>query len=90
MSDSTKAIFNFKDLSYLRTALDHYVKHLAAIEEGAEGVSVDDFSDMQDDIEYLQRLRHMLDRQLAAIKNGGAKRERPIRLVSNRAEDDPA
>lgn len=90
MSDSTKAAFNFKDLSYLRVALDHYVTHLAAIEEGAEGVSEDDFADMQDDIEYLQRLRRILDGQLAAIKNGGAKPESSIRLVSSRTEDDPA
>lgn len=90
MSDSTKAIFNFKDLSYLRVAVDHYVKHLAGVEEGAEGMSEDDFSDMQDDIEYLQRLQHILDGQLAEIKNGGSKRESSIRLVSNRVEDDPA
>lgn len=89
MTDTTKSIFNFKDLSYLRVAVDRYITQLDEIEEGSAGVSDDDFSDIQDDVEYLRRLQHMIEEQIKNIQGSGATRGTKIRLVSDRAEDDP-
>jgi hypothetical protein len=62
-------MFNYKDFTYLRVAVLSHIDKLSAINEDDPGVTDDNFSDIQDDIQYLRRLRDMIDREIATIQS---------------------
>ncbi len=66
----------YKDKSYIRAALDFYMKHLQKYNEDDEGVSEELFSEMQDDIVYLDKILYEFEQEMAedkALAGEGAK-----------------
>ena len=54
--------FNYKDLTYIRSALQGYEAQLAALQ--IEDCSEDDFAEAQDDIQYISRLIALTNREI--------------------------
>jgi hypothetical protein len=54
--------FNYKDLTYIRSALQSYEAQLAALQ--TEDCSEDDFTEAQDDIQYISRLIALTTREI--------------------------
>ncbi|WP_338847957.1 hypothetical protein V8J88_04090 [Massilia sp. W12] len=81
-------MFNYKDLTYIRVALLSHIDKLSAIEEDDPGVGEDGFSDIQDDIEYLQRLSDIVDHEIAAIKAQAVQQGARLTVVANNPPSD--
>lgn len=62
-------MFNYKDFTYLRVAVLSHLDKLASINEDDSGVGEDRFAEIQDDIQYLGRLRDIIDREIATIQS---------------------
>ena len=62
-------MFNYKDYTYLRMAIVDNIERLSSIEEDHPGVGADRFSEIQDDIQYLNRLQQMVEREIATLQS---------------------
>lgn len=62
--------FSYKDLTYIRAAIQAYEASLSSVSED-ECSSADEFSEMQDDILYLDRLLALVNREIAGFEDGG-------------------
>jgi hypothetical protein len=61
--------FNYKDLTYIRAALQSYEAELSNIKEDECGE--EEFSEAQDDIMYLSRLIALTNRQIEDWESKG-------------------
>ena len=61
-------MFNYKDLTYLRVAILGYIQKLSSVQENDAGVGEDRFADIQDDVQYLERLRDIVEREISAVR----------------------
>jgi hypothetical protein len=61
--------FNYKDLTYIRVALESYEASLLAIEE--DECDGDEFSDIQDDILYVSRLLALTNNDIKEWEESG-------------------
>jgi len=61
--------FTYKDLTYIRAALQVYESKLEKIEY--EDCNDDEFSEIQNDIQYLQRLMAVTEDEIKKIEGGG-------------------
>lgn len=61
-------MFNYKDYTYLRVAILSYLENLSSIEEDGPGVGEDRFAEIQDDIQYLKRLKDLVDREIDVVQ----------------------
>lgn len=61
--------FNYKDLTYIRAALQNYEAALMATEE--DECSDDEFSEIQDDIMYIGRLIALTEKEIEAWESSG-------------------
>lgn len=62
-------MFNYKDFTYIRVAILDYIEKLSSLEEDDPSIGEDRFSEIQDDIQYLMRLRDLVDQEIAVIKS---------------------
>jgi hypothetical protein len=62
-------VFNYKDFTYLRVAVLSHLDKLSSINEDDSGVGDERFAEIQDDIQYLVRLRDLIDREIAIIQS---------------------
>lgn len=62
-------MFNYKDFTYIRVAILDYIEKLSSFEEDDPSIGEDRFSEIQDDIQYLMRLRDLVDQEIAVIKS---------------------
>lgn len=61
--------FNYKDLTYIRAALQAYEAKLVDVSE--DDCDEIEFSEIQDDIMYLSRLLALTEREIQAWENKG-------------------
>jgi len=61
--------FNYKDLTYIRAALQSYESELSNIKE--DECDEEEFSEPQEDIMYLSRLIALTDRQIEDWESKG-------------------
>ncbi|MDF3012243.1 MAG: hypothetical protein K0Q78_447 [Cellvibrio sp.] len=61
--------FNYKDLTYIRAAVQAYEAQLMNVNE--EECEEDEFSEIQDDIQYLSRLLALTEHEIKTMENQG-------------------
>lgn len=61
--------YTYKDLTYIRTALQVYEAKLVKVEY--DECEDDEFSEIQDDIQYLQRLLAVTDEEIKTLEDSG-------------------
>ena len=61
--------FNYKDLTYIRAALQNYEGELCKVKESE--CEEDKFSEIQDDIMYLSRLIALTNREIDDFESAG-------------------
>ena len=61
--------YNYKDLTYIRAALQAYEGTLMNVSEN--DCDEDEFSEIQEDIQYLSRLLALTEREIEAWENKG-------------------
>ncbi|WP_353302788.1 hypothetical protein [Sessilibacter corallicola] len=61
--------YTYKDLTYIRTALQVYEAKLVTVEY--DDCEDNEFSEIQDDIQYLQRLLALTDKEIKTLENSG-------------------
>lgn len=61
--------FNYKDLTYIRAALQAYEGQLLNVNES--DCEEDEFSEIQDDIQYLSRLLALTNKEIQQLENQG-------------------
>lgn len=61
--------YNYKDLTYIRVALQVYEGKLTELNEG--DCPEDEFSEVQEDIQYLSRLLALTERLIDEAENNG-------------------
>ena len=61
--------FSYKDLTYIRAALQAYEGQLMNIEES--DCEEDEFSEIQDDIQYISRLIALTKHEISIMENQG-------------------
>ncbi|GLS26074.1 hypothetical protein [Marinibactrum halimedae] len=62
--------FSYKDLTYIRAAIQAYEGTLTSVSE-EECDDEDEFSEIQDDILYLNRLLALVNREIEESENSG-------------------
>lgn len=83
--------FSYRDLHYVRNALQVYISHLESYDVGDSDLSEDEFSEMQDDIMLMHNLLDEVEHELKQLKAnapGGPKLEtKPdLRLVPDKED----
>lgn len=78
-------MFNYKDYTYLRVAILSHLDKLSSIEEDDPGVGEDRFAEIQDDIQYLGRLRDIVSREIENVQASNAQAS----ILSVVPKDDP-
>ena len=58
----------YKDKSYIRISLDFYLKHLKKYNKDDDGMTEDEFSEIQDDIVYLDKVLYEFEQEMATEK----------------------
>ncbi len=81
-------MFNYKDYTYLRVAILNYLEKLSSIDEDEPGVGEDSFAEVQDDIQYLKRLRDIVDREIAAAQSPPKAQAAKLSIVPNDVQSD--
>ena len=61
-------ILNYKDYTYIKMAILAYIEKLSSINEDEQGIDEERFSEIQDDIQYLGRLRGMVEREIESSR----------------------
>lgn len=61
--------FNYKDLTYIRAALQSYEANLSEIKE--QDCSEDEFSEIQDDVMYIGRLIALTNHEIKEWESKG-------------------
>lgn len=61
--------YNYKDLTYIRAALQNYEASLCSVKESE--FEEDEFSEMQDDMMYVSRLIALTEREITAWESKG-------------------
>lgn len=62
--------FNYKDLTYIRAALQAYEGHLMNLNE--DDCEEDEFSEIQDDIQYIGRLLALTKNEIKELESQGS------------------
>ena len=81
-------MFNYKDHTYLRVAILNYLERLSSIEEDEPGVGEDRFAEIQDDIQYLRRLRDIVEREIATMQLSSKPEATKLSVVPNDRQSD--
>jgi hypothetical protein len=61
--------FNYKDLTYIRAALQVYENQLINVSQ--DDCDEDGFSEIQDDIQYVSRLLALTENEIKRLENFG-------------------
>lgn len=61
--------YTYKDLTFIRAALQVYETKLLNV--NFEDCEEDEYSEIQDDIQYLQRLLAVTEEEIKALEGGG-------------------
>ncbi len=79
-------MFNYKDLTYLRLATMAYIEKLSLIEEDDLKEGGDHFAEIQDDLQYLSRLRDEIEREIAISRSSSKAQKANLSIVSSKEE----
>ncbi|OZG71126.1 hypothetical protein BTA51_22370 [Hahella sp. CCB-MM4] len=61
--------FSYKDLTYIRAALQNYEVSLSEVSE--DECEEDEFSEIQDDIQYIERLLGLIEHKIKEYDSSG-------------------
>lgn len=68
MEKNGRIILNYKDYTYIKMAILSYIEKLSSINEDEQGIDEERFAEIQDDIQYLGRLRDMVEREIESSR----------------------
>lgn len=68
-SQNESIVFNYKDYTYMRMAILACIEKLSLIDEGDTEVAEERFAQAQDDIQYLERIRDIIQRKIESLQS---------------------